>query len=189
MTIKDLKPGMRVTCNIDGTDITDAKIQIENEYFFICQNKEEGIDCDDKLGYLYSWKVSKERIEKLLLGESTFTVSNFKVVKGDARYFNTGDVITNGKDSYSGIDRYEILAVLARRGWKTTYVVSDFWNKGESKEEIFRSRHSTSDTVTAYELKDWKLVTYKKKTTKLTVSMDDVARKFGVDVKKLKFSK
>lgn len=183
MTIKDLKPGMRVTCNINCSVITDAKLQIEGGRFYICQNKRDGAVCKDKLGYFYSWALNSREVELVLNGSFVADVSNFKILKRDARYFDVGDVIKNGY-SYR-----EILAVLTRRDWKTVYLCSQYWVKDNPKEEILRSRQSTGGVSTAHELRGYKLVTYKKKTTKLTVSMDEVAKKFGVDVKKLKISK
>ena len=52
------KHGQRVTCKIEGTQINDAKISID-EYgeVYVCQNKKDGCDTDDKLGYAYSWSI------------------------------------------------------------------------------------------------------------------------------------
>ena len=52
-----LEKGMSVTCKIHETEITDAKIQDEKGNFYICQNLMNGDECEDKLGYKYSWSV------------------------------------------------------------------------------------------------------------------------------------
>lgn len=48
--------GMRVTCKIKGEEIKDAKISIGSlGRIYICQNIKNGTDTIDKLGYKYSW--------------------------------------------------------------------------------------------------------------------------------------
>lgn len=55
------KHGDRVKCTIDGVGIKDAKISIDKDGTpFICQNKEDGWDAEDKLGYRYSWALDEE---------------------------------------------------------------------------------------------------------------------------------
>lgn len=71
------KHGDRVTCTIDGTKITDAKISIDkNETPYICQNFKDGTNADDKLGYKYSWVLNSNFIDTdvtdLKLAEITF---------------------------------------------------------------------------------------------------------------------
>ena len=58
----DFKEGMKVTISINCRNkdviIYDAKLHFENTEdgnWFVCQNKCDGIDCRDKLGYRYSW--------------------------------------------------------------------------------------------------------------------------------------
>ena len=51
----------RVTCKIDGTEITDARISInKNGRTYICQNERNGGIANDKLGYKYSWSLSSD---------------------------------------------------------------------------------------------------------------------------------
>ena len=47
--------GTKVVCEINGEKINDAKLQYENERWYICQNISEGAYCRNKLGYKYSW--------------------------------------------------------------------------------------------------------------------------------------
>jgi hypothetical protein len=51
LTLDDFREGMKVTCKIDKTEISDAKLHIEEDGWFICQNIWEGADCENKLGY------------------------------------------------------------------------------------------------------------------------------------------
>lgn len=58
------KHGQRVTCEIKGDIIEDAKISID--YYgmiYICQNKMEGDEPEDKLGYKYGWKITYKKVE------------------------------------------------------------------------------------------------------------------------------
>lgn len=50
----------KVTCIIEWTEITDARIQVENDQVFICQNEIDWCECEDKLWYKSSWSVSTE---------------------------------------------------------------------------------------------------------------------------------
>ncbi len=57
----NFKHGDRVKCTIGRTDIDDAKISIDKYGTpYICQDKKDGRDADDKLGYKYSWALDKE---------------------------------------------------------------------------------------------------------------------------------
>ena len=70
------KHGQRVTCEIGGETIKDAKISIEVPYgsIYVCQNRKKGQRADDLLGYQHSWKIvykneefydGKEQVENL----------------------------------------------------------------------------------------------------------------------------
>ena len=52
--------GRKVTCEIKGIKIEDAKIAVEEDYVFVCQNEKDGLNADDKLGYDYSLPISRE---------------------------------------------------------------------------------------------------------------------------------
>ena len=74
----ELKHGTKVTCEIDGTKITDAKISRNaNGDFFICQNKcLSVVTAENKLGYKYSWLIYKGSVGDLEANE----VTNLKIV-------------------------------------------------------------------------------------------------------------
>ena len=65
--------GTKVTCEIDGTKITDAKISRNaNGDFFICQNKcLSVVTAENKLGYKYSWLIYKGSVGDLEANEVT----------------------------------------------------------------------------------------------------------------------
>ena len=99
-----LKHGMKVTCEIDGTKITDAKISKDADgRFFICQNKRNGGGAGDKLGYAYSWFIGDNA------GAFGYPdVTNLKPVKdiSDISNYEVGDILV---DEYSS--RCKVLGV------------------------------------------------------------------------------
>lgn len=54
--------GKWVTCSIKGDEIQNAKISVEGERVFICQNLHSGLKAKDKLGFEYSWIISTKHI-------------------------------------------------------------------------------------------------------------------------------
>jgi hypothetical protein len=48
--------GSKFTATIDGYTVS-GRIQKENEYIYLCQDRKEGAYCIDKLGYRYSWYI------------------------------------------------------------------------------------------------------------------------------------
>jgi hypothetical protein len=67
-----------------------------NEYFF-CQNSNDGLRCNDTLGYPYSWTVGDGRYEKLI----NYDITNFRILSMTAKEieeykdFKKGDVLRN----------------------------------------------------------------------------------------------
>lgn len=50
--------GRKVSCEILGEKIEDAKIAVEENMVFVCQNRKDRGEPDDKLGYEYAWWIS-----------------------------------------------------------------------------------------------------------------------------------
>jgi hypothetical protein len=86
-----LKKGQRVTCNIDGTLIKDAKIQKENGKFYICQNEINRSISKDKLGYEYSWCIGRGTKEDL----KYFKVTDLKLLPYTIENIDYPDIIEN----------------------------------------------------------------------------------------------
>ena len=65
-----LKHGMRVRCEIYGKQVDDAKISIDKSGpAFVCQNEEDGMHAEDKLGYKYSLPLAwKDRWATFIVG-------------------------------------------------------------------------------------------------------------------------
>ena len=56
-----MKHNQKVTCEISGTKITDARISINKDGLpFICQNEKDGFYANNKLGYKYSWMLNRD---------------------------------------------------------------------------------------------------------------------------------
>ena len=52
--------GKRVACEFEGKKIDDAKICVEDDDVYVCQNEYDGTMAEDMMGYKYSWFTSSE---------------------------------------------------------------------------------------------------------------------------------
>ena len=96
--------GMKVTCEICGEKIIDAKISVDVDgKLFICQNKWDGGGVGDKLGYDYSWFIGGNA-DKLSYPE----VTNLKPVKdiSDISTYEVGDILVD-EDG----DKHKVLGI------------------------------------------------------------------------------
>ena len=76
--------GQSVKCFIDGEEITDAKISINNDgEGFICQNKAAGTIADNLFGYRYSWKISRDFTNSCLSNLKSTRTSGENLIKLD----------------------------------------------------------------------------------------------------------
>lgn len=87
--MKDLQKsdvGKRFTAVIQSVPV-EGRIQFERSRFYLCQNKRDGCNCSDKLGYKYSWVVSDGTIALLQHhGVSNLVVLPDVLQKGDRVY-------------------------------------------------------------------------------------------------------
>lgn len=72
--------GKRFEGTILEKEIKDAKIQVEDGTVYICQNFKDGFECQDKLGYKYSWLISRT-VEKY--EEDNNDCENIKIIEED----------------------------------------------------------------------------------------------------------
>ena len=88
--------GMRFHAIIDGSP-TYGKIRVEEDEAFLCQDEKDGDDCDDKLGYNFSWGVGSGS-DGDLIGNA---VRALTAIAEDDRtpwqFWKEGDKITDGK--------------------------------------------------------------------------------------------
>jgi hypothetical protein len=79
--------GDKVTCIMDGTVITDAKISVNDGMFFICQNHRNGDAAADLLGYKHSWSLSLAGDSGVKLSYPSINVRDLKLVTPDYEIF------------------------------------------------------------------------------------------------------
>ena len=88
----EFRHNQKVTCEIMGDKITDARISINKSGIpFICQNEKDGGYTEDKLGYKYSWSLNKDF--------TNYDVTNLKPLSKSLDDFSTlevGDILING---------------------------------------------------------------------------------------------
>lgn len=70
--------GAKVTCKIYDSVIDDAKICVEGDNVYVCQNVIDGCWAKDKLGYKCSWQIS---IDKNKYDGHNWNCTDVKVVK------------------------------------------------------------------------------------------------------------
>jgi len=102
----NFKHNQKVTCEIYGKKITDAKISIDKDGTpYICQNEINGCSADDKLGYKYSWALNKD-----------FTydnVTNLKPFNKTIRDVEIGDILIRDGDEQMVLDVREKIVGLS----------------------------------------------------------------------------
>ena len=77
----DIRVGAEISCIIDKELVNSAKIQIENDRVFICQNVINGYPCQDRLGYHYSWHITIFDRLRVLSIDDFFAAANVRNVK------------------------------------------------------------------------------------------------------------
>lgn len=96
--------GLNFKANIDGTP-SEGKIQVENGKVYLCQDKQDGEDCQDKLGFMYSWTIGKGSPEDMK--EICVNVTDFEIVPRDQETYQDWQVgdrcYQPDEDDYIGI--------------------------------------------------------------------------------------
>lgn len=57
LELHDVRPGVEISCKIEGNTIKHAKLQVEHDMVYVCQDECQGDECHDRLGFFYSWSV------------------------------------------------------------------------------------------------------------------------------------
>jgi len=164
--VRKLKTGDRVTCKIGDVEIKDAKVYVKNPgRIFICQNMHNGFSCDDKLGYKYSWVVYGGDI-------------------ADIKSFNGADSISELRFFERTIETSQVGDILLRDGDEVTVVFND------GKRIVTVDTYNESWDPNTYDVDDCgDLSVPEEEDTTKELTMDEIAEKFGVDVKDLKIKK
>lgn len=59
-SMEQLRDGARVRCKIEGVQIDDARLSLDQDGWYVCQNARRGCECADRKGYDFSWWFSLE---------------------------------------------------------------------------------------------------------------------------------
>ena len=156
---KDFREGLSITCKIEGTKIDDAKLHLEYGFWHVCQNIKNGLGCDNKLGYKYSWIVNDCNVTDIQIKHRTIDD------------LEEGDIIINN------YNKRKVLGVCGK-----IYFISYYYGFSQVSNIIY------TYTIVGLKEKGYKLVQpEEEKETILTMS--EVAELVGVDVKHLKIKK
>jgi hypothetical protein len=149
------KHGDRVTCKIDGTEITDARISIDPDGFpFICQNQKNGSIAKDLLGYKYSYYPGRDF--------SNHFVENLKLAEKTLENLEAGDIL------------------IGQTGLKT-FVLGVY--KGVVRLQSITDGITLNATVTVEELKRAGHTLYQKEPLIEELTMEEVCEELGRTIK------
>lgn len=79
----------KITCRILNVNINDAIIGHDGIYFYILQNQLNGFNCDNKLGYSYSWRMNNNVTDIKFLDEDLLGKANREYPIG-TKYLSAG---------------------------------------------------------------------------------------------------
>jgi hypothetical protein len=148
------KHGDKVTCTINGVDIKDARISInEDGDTYICQNVKRGNLANDLLGYKYSWV--------LLADFTSVCVSNLCLAE------KTWDNLAVG-DEVMGSGIHAVLGVCDRMVFLSYTDLRDNYHFASTKEQLIKNGYTIIQDAPEEPLE---------------VTMSEVCEKFGRNVK------
>lgn len=169
-----LVTGMRVKAVIDDVVIDDAKVYVDRkDRIYICQNQKDGSEADDKLGYKYSWVVTGVN-EDDHTSMNRSDVTNFEVVGESMENLKTGDILVPKNDVEK--DHYLVLGVFNYSGEDRVAYLEIYDNSMD------RGSMSLEGAKTAYYVKG----DIPEEATIKEVTLEEVAKTMGIDVKKLR---
>ena len=137
----DFREGLSITCKIEGTKIDDAKLHFEYGYWHVCQNIEDGLGCDNKLGYKCSWMI-----------DDCNDVTDIQIKHRTIDDLEEGDIIEREDD-----DKRKVLGICGK-----VYFVSYYDN--------FYEASDTTHTIEELKKEGYKLVQPEEEETILTMS-------------------
>jgi len=152
-----MKHNQKVTCEISGTKITDARISIDKDGTpYICQNEQLGAHTNNKLGYKYSWMLNKD-----FTGEN---VTNLRPFEKDWDNLQIGDEVELQHEKRT------VLGVCGRVIFLSLVDDKDQYSGGYTKDELIEDGFTiVRDTQPIIE-----------------ISLQEIADLKGVDVKSIK---
>lgn len=124
----NFKHNQKVTCEIRGDKITDAKISIdEDETPYICQNEKDGVTADNLLGYKYSWQLDKDFTND--------NVTNLKPFNKTIRDVEVGDIIVNKYNNENEGMVLDVREKIVGLSWDNNFEVFDYFFTFEELEK------------------------------------------------------
>ena len=160
--------GRKFSAKIRGTYV-EGLIRVEDGRAYLCQNKKDGADCDDRLGYRFSWTVRDG--SRYALGDTGVTDLRLYPMTAeqieDYKNWQIGDKITDG---------IETLEVIFRGG------------------ELVVCKDSDDDASSNYTCNElhklgYRLVVKPEKEDIIEVTMDEIAKMKGGPVEHLHIKK
>jgi len=153
----------KVTCTIDGTKITDARISInEDGYPYICQNERKGGQADNLLDYKYSWALNRDFTDSV--------VTDLKLAEKTWDNLQYGDQITDSDG--------DIRTILVAHP-NSVYTVSNT--------SVTSVQSISAFTYTAQSLQDLGFTIVQEEVEEITeMTLEEVAKLKGVHVSKLR---
>lgn len=162
--------GRRFRCKIKGMPV-EGKVRVEGNKVYLCQNRHDGSEADDKLGYKYSWEVTS--------GLELNQVTGFKILHPD-----TAEEIEAYKDWGEG-DRL-------RKKNGSSRTIEVIFRCGELVVGKFIDTGRALTNYTCDELYEdgYRLIVDPAPEEEIVeVTMDEIAEKMGVPVERLRVKK
>lgn len=166
--------GLRFSAKIKGSDV-EGKITVEDGDVYLCQNEFDGLDCTNKSGYKYSWRVGIGDKTDLSLN-NVYDLKIFNLTQKDIdeyKYWQVGDVVKLLDEYEKEFD--ELHEVIFRSGELVVLKNKD----GEASDNY------TCDQLHKY---GFRLVPPKIEEDKeeVILTKEEIAEKFGIPVDKIR---
>lgn len=158
--------GRKFKCKMDGLYV-EGRIQVEKNMAFLCQNIRDGGECEDKLGYTYSWYVGTGDKDYLLMNR----ITNFEIIG------MTKEEIENYKDWQVG-DK-----IIHKDGLKGEII----FRSGELV--VFKYNNivaSPNYTIESLYDAGWRLDEKPMEESFVEMTMEEIAKLKGIPVEKLR---
>ena len=159
--------GRKFKCKMDGIYV-EGRIQVEKKNMvFLCQNIRDGGECEDKLGYTYSWYVGTGDKDYLLMNK----ITNFEIVG------MTKEEIENYKDWQVG-DK-----IIHKDGTKGEII----FRSGKFVVFTFNDNVAYSNfTINGLYNRGWRLDEKPIEESFVEMTMEEIAKLKGIPVEKLR---
>ena len=108
------KKGCKFSATIDNIGeqtYGTGTIQVENGMVYLCQDYAVGMQCEDKLGYKYSWQVGTGSYDDL----ENNTVSDFRLIENGLPEYKAGDWVMMIQD-YVNLKVGEVYQLIEKQG-------------------------------------------------------------------------